>query len=164
MSFTAAREHQFDLRRYLPPGVGPAANALVGILSVALREDDVSISLGWRHALKERIADIAETCAAANWDGEDALPITGAVAATAARLVERLPEHVAHPEIGPETAGCLALDWDLGRNRILSVSVFPGRIVYAGILGGERMHGDAMFHDELPETLRGLLGRYFRRS
>lgn len=120
-------------------------------------------NLDVNNPLKERVEDCVEKCSRVGWDGDDASPISEPSKKTAELFIDLIPENVDIPDIEPENTGNLSFDWNQGKNRILSISVFPGKAVFAGILGSEKLHGEVVIQDEMPEQIDSILVRYFRR-
>jgi len=111
-------------------------------------------TIDWRRQLKDRVEEFAEQCSKEGWDGEDAFPISQAAKQTAKLLI---PENAEIPDVEPENTGTFSFDWNRGKNRILSISVFPGKAVFACILGSEKLHGEVVLQDQMPEKLNSLL-------
>lgn len=73
-----------------------------------------------------------------------------------------LPRFVGVPEIVVESDHQIALDWDLGARRQLSLTINETTYVgYAALLGHEPIHGRAPFAGSVPETVAHLLQRLF---
>jgi hypothetical protein len=80
----------------------------------------------------------------------------------AVSVICSLPPHVPPPDIVVEPDGEIALDWDEGRRRVLSVSVGDGPMLsYAALIGAEPIHGRMAFAGALPETFWFLLRRMY---
>lgn len=89
-----------------------------------------------------------------NWDGEGALPVEYSAYAYARRLIQLLPLGLPVPEIYPEPDGDVAIEWDLGRRRVFSISVGrDGTLNYAGLFGRRKLHGVEFLGDRIPRSI-----------
>lgn len=78
----------------------------------------------------------------------------------ARHLMQLLPVAFPAPEIYLEPDGDAAIEWDLGKRRILSVSISRnGTVTYAGLFGNTRIHGVERLDDAVPRALREALAR-----
>ena len=152
-----------DLFRISPPAMSEDAKKLDASLSMIRTHNDESIFLGWRRELKEKVQECVERCAEEGWDGEDALPISEPSQKAAKLFIDLLPEAAEIPDIEPENMGNFSFDWSRGKNKILSISVFPEKAVFAGIFGNDRLHGEVVIQNEIPEKINSLLHQYFSR-
>lgn len=104
---------------------------------------------------------VANDCAEAGWDGNDACAINPAAIFVAESFLRALPDRFPLPEYAPEPDGSISLDWIQSRNRLLTVSVGAGdRLAYAWIDGSDRGHAVARFDGEhIPQLiLEGIKG------
>jgi len=62
----------------------------------------------------------------------------------------------------PEPDGEIALEWNLGKDRIFSLTSDGPKLIYAGIFGANRkLYGQEQFSNELPHTISNTLSNYF---
>ena len=122
-----------------------------------------SIHFSWRDRLKSGIYDLREKCSVQGWDGENALPVSEDAVLTAGLFIDLLPEGVKEPFITAENTGDIAFDWDLGEDMTFAVIVSSGHAVYAGIFGDSSRRGTVKIHRELPDPIKDILLRYFRK-
>lgn len=120
-----------------------------------------SQSLGSRiDASIEDLLEVANECKDANWDGNDAAPITEETFWNAYRCLESLPIGISAPAVGCEPDGHLTFEWYKNPNRTLSVSVSPeGDLHYSAILGPNRARGTEVFLDQFPNPILDLVLR-----
>ena len=111
-------------------------------------------------ALSE-LARIAAACSAAGWDGYDARPISATTQRNARAFLEGLPMYIDAPAIVPEPDGEVAIEWDLGPQRIFSVSIGEtGKLHYAGLFGfGVERHGVEPFAGMVSAEVLGYVKR-----
>ena len=73
-----------------------------------------------------QIMALANECAEAGWDGNEAIPLHWAAARTAEEFIHAMPDDLPLPEFAPEPDGSISLDWVQSRNRLFSLSVLGG--------------------------------------
>ena len=100
-----------------------------------------------------------------NWDGYGAKPIDDAAYAYAQSFIRSLPTTTPTPDVGVDPDGEVSIDWTFGPRRILSVSVGPsGRLVYAALVGANRVRGTEWFRDAAPDPILDVLSRLIRTA
>ncbi len=107
---------------------------------------------------------VFDECSDEGWDGYDALPITNYAYIEARRLIESLPlTTFPIPEVVPEPNGEIGLEWYREERQVFVASV-SGRneIVYAGLLGVNKLHGTEYFSDSLPSVILENLKRLYK--
>lgn len=119
--------------------------------------------LGWRASVRSQLSEILAKYCKPDWDGEGALPISAEAASVAYNLIDSLPDDVVPPEVTPENSGRISLDWNLGTNRILTISISKESIIFASIVGTRKIHGESTSIYELPQEVKNLLPGYFSR-
>jgi hypothetical protein len=144
--------------------VGEKSIKLLEILADYNSKNERSISLGWRAALRGELTDILANYSKPGWDGESADPISVNAATVANSIIDSLPDNVIPPELTPEPNGRISIDWNLGKNRMLSVSIGDEYIAYAAIVGLRRYHGQTELQYELPKEVCEILPGYFARD
>jgi len=143
----------------------------VSLDSQILRKIEFDTQSNYKNTLTEGSLDIFESdiwdiqrqCENEGWSDSDAKPISSL---TAQRLIEFYrekisPLNITNPEISPFPDGFLGLEWiSPYSDRILIV---PERetIIYASIVGFNKNYGEIGVKDELPETIVGILKKYF---
>lgn len=114
-----------------------------------------------------RLLDVAEECAVADWDGEDAAPISAVAVAITAELIRSLPDRFPMPEFAVDPDGEVSVDWIESRTRLFSVIVGDSRrLAYAWLDGADRGHGVAGFDGgSLPrKIIEGVQGLFEHRD
>lgn len=104
-----------------------------------------------------KLGEVARTCVKPNWGGTGEEPITQEAIDEAMELIELLPPRFQAPEIVPEPAGTIALEWRFGHFRTIVLSLSGQRVIeYAGLLGRKnQFYGRRVFAAELPEPIYG---------
>lgn len=143
--------------------VGSLSLKILDLITEVNKENDRSILLGWRASVRGQLSEIVANYATIGWDGEDALPISVEAATTINSLIDALPDDVIPPEVTPEINGRISLDWNLGTNRILTMSVSKDTIIYAAIVGTRKIHGESTSIYEIPQEVKNILPGYFSR-
>jgi hypothetical protein len=136
---------------------------ILDLISEYSKDNERSILLGWRTRVRGEISELLQHYGLAGWDGEDAVPISVEVATIANSLVDILPDNTIPPEITPEIDGRISLDWNLGKNRILSLSISSDSLLFAAIIGLRKIHGETSSIYEIPKEVKDLLPGYFSR-
>lgn len=135
-------------------GAGDWARQIANLLSeIAKHERDRAAD--WRPLVRMQIKEISAECARSNWDGYGADPVSQLAEDNAGRFVDLLPSDLPAPIPVADANGHIALTWDFGRGRILTISIGESNsAAYAGILGnGVRRHGLEPFRDDVAKVL-----------
>jgi len=133
---------------------GDSARLVANLLSNVAQHESARAA-NWRPLVRAEIDEIARECAARNWDGYGAVAVSKNTRENAERFVDLLPSDLPRPAAVPSPNGHIALTWDFGPGRILTISVGEsGSAAYAGILGnGVRRHGVEPFRDDVAKVL-----------
>jgi hypothetical protein len=92
---------------------------------------------------------LVEECAAPDWNGDGALPLSPLAAEQAQQFIRSLPDGLPLPELAPEPDGSISLDWMPSRHRLLSLSIGESdRLPYTWIDGSDRGHAVVRFGGE----------------
>ena len=114
-------------------------------------------------ALREFVNTYAE-CSRGNWDGYDALPVSGRTYSRARSFLEQCLARVPAPVATATPSGSIAFEWCLARDRRLMVSIGDeDEIAFAGLFSGNSVHGTELFFGDVPPSVWNLLNRLFRR-
>ena len=93
-----------------------------------------------------QLSDLADECAAQNWDGYDARPIDIEAVKIAERFVRVLPPDAPLPEFAAEPDGSISMDWAPSQNRIFSISIDSSdRLACAWVDGPDKGHAVIYF-------------------
>lgn len=123
-----------------------------------------SLSLfGTKSSALSDLRALANECSEANWDGEEADPISLLALRIAAQVVRALPDDIPLPEIAPEPDGAISLDWIRSNSQLLSLSVGDSlRLPYAWLDGTDRGHAVERFDGtRIPAGLLANVRRIF---
>jgi hypothetical protein len=109
----------------------------------------------WRTLARDEIEVIAIENREPGWNGFNARPVSQASKIYAQRFVELLPSGLPPAEPMPDPEGEVALCWDLGPSRILTVAFSSeGLLNFAGLLGrGVERHGVEKFKGKIPPVI-----------
>lgn len=106
---------------------------------------------------------VAAECSQPGWDGYNARPISHTVYTNARAFLNELPSWLPAPDVVPEADGEIAIEWELGPDRVFSVSIGErNELHYAGLFGGgvER-HGvepfEGVVSDEILRSITSLI-------
>lgn len=118
--------------------------------SVMIRSASLSQALyGAKNLAISQLWELVQECAAANWDGERALPLSELAAAQAEQFIRLLPNGLPVPEVSADPDGSISLDWMPSRHRLFSLSVGEShRLPYAWVDGSDKGHAVARFDGE----------------
>jgi hypothetical protein len=120
------------------------------------------ISGATEQALAE-LEDVCDEASRAGWDGYDAQPLNQVACGFAELFLSALPTTAPRPEVSASTDGEVALDWQFGERKALTVSIGSnGRCTFAWILGQNKNRGTAWFEDEIPASIVFALNQLAR--
>ena len=143
-------------------GISPESKTIQNLIQSAKEHASKPVTLSWQTVLKGQVQEVSTRCSKEGWDGYDANPISRSSKFWALRLIDQLPGNIQDPSIVPEPDGELALEWNLGKDKIFSLTVSGPRLIYAGIIGASRkFYGEEKFINELPKTIANTLSNYF---
>ena len=116
----------------------------------------------WQPRIESALAEIEAECSAANWNGDDALPINRAVLAKVHRVTDLIfcyvPVGTPPPDVTPEPDGEVSITWTRKADRVFSISIGShDKLNYAGRLGkGDEPHDVLPFNSNDPATIQYL--------
>ena len=107
--------------------------------------------------------EVYQKCSVENWDGYDAVPISPNAYSEATEVLKMLPSTLPMPEISPEPAGEIALEWYKSKDWIFVISLRGKRtITYAGLFGEKnKTYGTECFEVSLPNIILRSIHRLF---
>ena len=80
-------------------------------------------------------------------------------------FLNQLPNEYPYPEIAVDIDGDIAIEWDFGPRRVISVRIGrDGTIYYAGLLGHITFHGTEPIVDGIPRAVRSSIERIIGTS
>jgi hypothetical protein len=129
------------------------------VCAVAKLGEQSQALFGDKGAALSQLRALANECAQAGWDGEDASPVNPIAVLLAESFVRALAPTIPLPEFAAEPDGAISLDWIQSRNRIFSISVgTTNRLAYAWLDGGDTGHAVAQFGDDRipPRIVEGI--------
>jgi hypothetical protein len=142
--------------------VSSEAQAVRDAVTAVVEMGELSQALfGTKATALSQLRALANDCAEAGWDGDNACAINPMAIFVAENFIRVLPDTIRLPEYAPEPDGSISLDWIQSRNRLLTVSVGAGdRLAYAWIDGSDKGHAVARFDGEHipPLILEGIRG------
>lgn len=104
--------------------------------------------------------ELFRSCNQPNWDGYDAMPITGETYELAYQFLEAFPSGMPAPSLGAEPDGHITLEWYHSPRRTVSISISPeGDLHYAALIGNATNYGSEPFYGEVPGTILNLIRR-----
>lgn len=96
-----------------------------------------------------------------NWGGDDESPIDFMSVFYATLIVHSLPKKIIMPGVSVDNTGYVCLDWNEGKDMILSTTINNKCVEYAAIVNSERYWGDSKNPGILPLEVKYLLSKYF---
>lgn len=126
-------------------------------------DEDHSIALGDRYrTLRSELVSACQEASARDWDGYSSMPVLPGAYERALAFVESLPSSVGPPEVSVHPDGEIAFEWQLGRDRVLTVTVGSTNLLrYALLDGVNTQYGREAFVRGLPSAILASLGRLF---
>jgi hypothetical protein len=108
----------------------------------------------------EKLQQIQQECSVANWDGEDADPISSEAITFAAEFIARLPIDFPMPELTASSKGEVVLDWIESQARMATVYLAPsGHVLFAWVYDGENNYGSYTFAGRVDPRLTSVVLR-----
>lgn len=146
-------------------GVSASAQVVAQYEKKILSHISQSISLGWRENLRQKLMDVLQKCASADWDGYHANPITFSSFCVASQFLYLLPNNIEIPTIVPENTGEIGFEWSKGKFFTFVISTHSSttlkKITYTGILGTSKICGEMTVTNKLPCVIKTILFEYF---
>ncbi len=69
-------------------------------------------------------------------------------------LAQLMPTNLPVPEVSVDTRGNIEFEWFQGPRNVLSISVSgTGDLIYAGLMGAEKMYGVVHAYDYIPNKI-----------
>ncbi len=120
----------------------------------------------WRPLTSALIEEVAAECRSSNWDGYGAQPIREAAKEQAQRFVDLLPARFRGPDPVADPDGNIALSWDFGPGRVLTIDIgADGKLTYAALLGaGVKRHGVEQLNGHIPKVILETIDELHERS
>ena len=120
-----------------------------------------SMALGdFRRKLLEELISAVGEVQEEGWDGYEARPVDPSAFGYAIQFMSGLDSSLPLPEIGVDTDGDIAFEWDYGPRRVISIRIGrDGTIHYAGLIGHEPFHGTEFLHEEIPLAISSGIER-----
>lgn len=120
----------------------------------------------WRPLTNALIEDVAAECRSPNWDGYGARPVHDAAKEQAQRFVDLLPARFRAPDPVADPEGNMALSWDFGPGRVLTIDIGDdGKLTYAALLGGGvKRHGVEQLNGHIPKVILETIDELHERS
>lgn len=119
------------------------------VSAVVASVEQSQVLFGAKNVAISQIIALANECAKADWNGDNAAPIDRVAVRTAVQFLRVLPDNLPIPEFAPEPDGSISLDWIQSRHRLFSVSVgATNRLAYAWVDGADRGHAVSWFDGE----------------
>jgi len=123
--------------------------------------DETSISLGLaRYVVLERLVDAFIESAKPGWDGYAARAANADALTYALQFLSQVPADYPPPDVGLDSDGDFAIDWDFGPRRTFSVRIGrDGTLNYAGLVGHSVFHGVEQLREAIPIDVARAIGR-----
>jgi len=108
------------------------------------------------------LVDVYKECSRSDWDAYGAVAVSSDAYEEAKKIINLLPSSIQMPDIVAEPTGEIGFEWRRGRGQIFVFSVGgKHRINYAGIFGGNKIHGSEYFEETLPMAIIEHLRRLY---
>ena len=127
--------------------VSSEAKDICNAVSAAIDRAEGSEALfGEKAAAISQLRMLANDCAEAGWDGDNASVIDPIAVRLAESLIRVLPGNIPLPEFAAAPDGSVSLDWIQSKTRLFSLSIgSSNRLAYAWLDGSDRGHAVAGF-------------------
>lgn len=122
----------------------------------------VSVLTARASFLSQELDQMYDECSSDNWDGYGASALSSLALNETKQFISQMPIWMSEPELVPEPSGDVGLQWDFGKNKMLTIS-FSGdnSLVYAAILGSpkRKKYGSEIFNRTIPEEINQYMGQ-----
>jgi len=163
----------------IAPLLVPSQEPVVNSVSTAQSEDAQTLFKEWRRhhestqgswtlsgdkrELFEELRDVALEASQDNWDGFDAVAVTGRTVQNAAEFILAFPPNLCKPELGISPRGDVSFEWAQSSSRVVSVAISHDRkISYGWVNRDEHGHGNyaftGFFDPALYQRIQDVLG------
>ena len=111
----------------------------------------------------EALFEIYKEHSEENWDSQGAKAISKDAYLEARDFLRLLPTTLPVPEVVPEPAGEIAMEWYKDREHVFVISFAgTGIVTFAGLFGpGNTLHGTVVFEDSVPQIITENIRRLF---
>lgn len=130
------------------------------------RDTETSYSLGSsKRKATEALRDAFIEALESGWNGYAAELAEPSSVRYAMYFLDQLSSSTPSPEVAVDVDGDIAIEWDYGPRRIMSVRVGrDGTLSYAGLLGHATFHGVEILRDVIPSAISSGIRRIVRAS
>lgn len=165
MSLATFSPKQWSFFSALDRGLSEEAREVRRARAVAM-DDATSITVGSRKRETLEALQAAFSQAQENgWDGYQSSPADINALIYALHFLNQLPSIVSSPEIAIDVDGDVAVEWDFGPRRILSVRVGrDGTLQYSGLVGHATFHGVESLRESIPGNISAGIERVNRSA
>jgi len=147
----------FDSDPTIPIFDRAISNDAQEIQKIKSRFSQYEVSISYGLSKEKVLEDLQDAIIEANesgWDGYGAKPADPGACLYAWKFLNQLSSNLPPPEIGVDTDGEIAIDWDYGPRRVISIRVGrDGTLNYGGLVGHTVFHGIEIFHESIPRTI-----------
>ena len=114
-----------------------------------------------KHPLYQEIYRIYHEYSEPDWDGYDAIPVSGSTFSQAQELAKLLPDGVPLPDVMPEPTGEIAFEWYQDGTHVLVIGIGDDDVLsYAGLFGINcQVHGTERLAKHIPQSLLNHISR-----
>ena len=160
MTLTLAFHAAYPSIRHFDRALGDDARALRNAASEPA-DASPSIGAGSRYeAALEALTSAFQESQRPSWDGYGARAANFSAVVYAIDIIQQLPSPVPSPEVGFDSDGYVALEWDFHPRRVLSLRVGgDGTVHYAGLDGLAVFHGTEILEERIPGTIHVAIER-----
>jgi hypothetical protein len=122
--------------------------------------DNSFLSQERRHQILDGLATALIEGAQGNWDAFQAFRANANAMPYTFEFLNLLPGSLPFPEIAIDNDGDIAIEWDYGSRRVISVRVAPdGTLHFAALVGYSSNHGTEPLQDRIPDTIAWWINR-----
>lgn len=160
MSLALALPKQASFSTPLDRALGDTARALRRLPPYS-PDWGTTVTLGLRaQILAEALEQAVLEAQQDSWDGFRARSVQPTAVLHALAFLRQLPSTTPVPDIGVDTDGEIAIEWDFGPRRTVSIRVASdGTLTYAGLLGRSVFHGVEPSRESIPSPVATAIWR-----
>lgn len=108
------------------------------------------------------LEEVYKEASSADWDGYGANAVSVDAYEEAKKIINLLPSSIQAPDLLAEPTGEIGFEWRKGKGQVFVISVKgKNKINYAGVFGGNKVHGSEYFDETLPIVVVDHLRRLY---
>ena len=150
----AAYLQTFPPVSFLDRGISDEAREVRRLRDDIQKSDNSFYSVKKQAQIVQGLSGAYKDASTDNWDGYQAFKAEPSALPYAFEFLNLLPLSTPFPEIAIDNYGEIAIEWDYGSRKVISIRVGKdGTLTFAALDGYNSVHGVETLQDAIPETI-----------